>query len=138
MKTRHAMQGFSLVELIAIIVVLAVGIVSLLQVFGTATRTISNNVDGQLGAQLAQERAEQVLADRRNPARGYTYVKTANYPAEASVTGFANYARSTAISNLAGGACANAVTNTTCKQVVVTVTRGGQKVGEVALMVADY
>jgi Tfp pilus assembly protein PilV len=134
MKMRAGMRGFSLVELIAIIVLLAVGLVSLLQVFGTATHTISYNVDGQLGAQLAQERVEQVLADRRNPARGYSYMAAANYPAEPAIPGFASYSRTTAFA--AGGApCAP---GGTCQTVTVTVRRAGQPVGQVTLMVGGY
>jgi len=128
------MQGFSLVELIAVIVLLSVGLVALLQVFGTATRTIGNNVDGQLGAQLTQERAERVLVDRR--VRGYAYVTTlGTYPNEPAIAGFPNYARTTIFTPLAVAPCAP---GGTCQQVNVTVTRAGQLVGQVILMVGDY
>lgn len=134
MTARTGMQGFSLIELIAIIVLLAVGLVSLLQVFGTATRSIGNNVDGLLGAQLTQERAERVLVDRR--VRGYAYVTTpGTYPAEAAIAGFPNYARTTVFTALAVAPCAP---GGTCQQVVVTVTRAGQLAGQVTLMVGDY
>ena len=132
MNSRATMRGFSLVELIAIIVLLAVGLVSLLQVFGTATRSIGNNVDGQLGAQLTQEGAERVLTDRRT--RGYSYMAAANYPAEAPVAGFPNYTRTTTFTPLAVPPCATA----SCQQVVVSVTRAGQLVGQVTLMVGNY
>ena len=134
MTARAGMQGFSLVELIAVIVLLSVGLVALLQVFGTATRSIGTNVDGQLGAQLTQERAERVLVDRR--VRGYTYVTTpGTYPAEPVVAGFTNYARTTVFTPLAVAPCAP---GGTCQQVVVTVTRAGQRVGQVTMMVGDY
>ena len=133
MNARANMQGFSLVELIAVIVLLAVGLVALLQVFGTAARSIGNNVDGQLGAQLAQERAERVLADRR--VRGYSYMVAGNYPNEPAITGFANYARTTMFTPLAVAPCA---TGGTCQTVMVTVTRANQLVGQVTLMVGDY
>lgn len=144
MTRRHAMRGFSLVELVAIIVVLSVGIVSLLQVFGAATRTIANNVDGQVGAQLAQERAEQLLADRRSldPARGYTAPSLAlGTVNEVPVTAFPNYWRRTVISTINPGVnpCP---AGATCKQVLVTVVRTGQPitqpVGQVTFMLVNY
>lgn len=133
MMARTGMRGFSLVELIAIIVLLSVGLVSLLQVFGTATRSIGNNVDGQIGAQLAQERAERVLVDRR--VRGYSYMLAGNYPNESPIAGFPNYARTTTFSPLTVAPC---TPGGTCQQVVVTVTQAGQLVGEITLMVEDY
>ncbi len=146
MKRRHSMRGFSLVELVAIIVVLSVGIVSLLQVFGAATRTIANNVDGQVGAQLAQERAEQLLADRRSldPARGFNAPSLTPVPStvdEVPVVAFPNYWRRTAITTIAPGVnpCP---AGATCKQVVVTVVPTGQPitqpVGQVVFMLVNY
>jgi Tfp pilus assembly protein PilV len=144
MTTRTPMAGFTLVELVAIIVLLSVGIVAMLQVFGAATRTISYNVDGQVGAQLAQERAEQLLADRRslNPARGYNApslaVGTVN---EVPVATFPNYWRRTQIVGLAGGT-PPCPAGATCKQVQVTVVRTGQLItqpaAQVTFMLANY
>lgn len=144
MNARSRMQGFSLVELIAIIVLLAVGLVSLLQVFGTATRTISSNVDGQQGAQLAQERAERLLADRRNQNPGFGYnspslaIGTTN---ESPVPAFSGYRRQTQISTLASGT-GPCPAGASCKQVQITVVRMGQPitqpVGQVTFMVVDY
>jgi len=145
MTARTGMQGFSLVELIAVIVLLSVGLVSLLQVFGTATRTIGSNVDGQLGAQLAQERAEQLLADRRSldPARGYNAPSLAvpSTVNEVPIAAFPNYWRRTVISAIAPGTnpCP---AGATCKQVSVTVVRTGQPigqpVGQITYMLVNY
>jgi Tfp pilus assembly protein PilV len=144
MTRRQGMRGFTLIEVVAIIVVLSVGIVALLQVFGTATRTIGHNVDGQLGAQLAQERAEQLLADRRSldPARGYNAPSLAlGTVNEAPVTAFPDYYRRTVISAIAPGVnpCPPAAT---CKQVLVSVVRTGQPitqpVGQVTFMLVNY
>lgn len=145
MNSRAGMRGFSLVELIAIIVLLAVGIVSLLQVFGTATRSIANNVDGQLGAQLAQERAEQLLADRRNQNPGFGYnslslaIVTTN---QTPIPAFPNYWRRTQVSALASGAGSPCPAGASCKRVQITVVRTGQPitqpVGQITFMVVDY
>ena len=146
MMCRQRMRGFSLIELVAIIIVLSVGLVSLLQVFGTATRTIGNNVDGQLGAQLVQERAEQLLADRRSldPARGYNAPSLIPVPStvdEVPITAFPDYWRRTRISAIAPGTNPCPAT-AICKQVVVTVVRTGQlitqPVGQVTFMLVNY
>ena len=129
--------GFSLVEVIAVIVLLGVGVVAILSMFSSGTRTIGANVDSQIATQLAQQRAEQILADRRNPTRGYGYVIAGNYGPETPVTGFPNYNRAVAITTpFASAACPAAPVN--CKQVVVTVTSAGVNVANASFMVVLY
>lgn len=129
--------GFSLMEAIAVIVLLGVGVVAILSMFSTGTRSIGMNIDSQIATQLAQQRAEQILADRRNPARGYGYVIAGNYGPETPVAGFPNYNRTVAITTpFVSPACPAAPAN--CKQVVVTVTSSGINVANATLMVVFY
>lgn len=89
---------------------------------------------------LAKEKLEDIIADRHSSSRGYAYVVNANYAAEASVSGFTNFARSVAITE--GNATLVAGSGTGFKTATVTVTyRDGANVLRtlsVATVVTDY
>jgi len=131
--TARRQGGFSLLELVIVMVVTAIGAVALLSLFSGAALTLESNLALQTGAQLAQEKAEQVLADRRNPARGYGYVQGANYPPEDPVPGFPGYARSVTVTPYSGAACP---AGADCRQVVVSVDQGGVLRGQITFLVA--
>jgi len=121
MRSARRNAGFNLIEAIAVIVLLGVGAVAILSLFASGTRSIGMNVDSQVATQLAQQRAEQILADRRNPTRGFGYITNARYGAETPVVGFPNYNRTVAVTTpFVSPACPAAPAN--CKQVVVNVT----------------
>lgn len=88
---------------------------------------------------LATERLEDVIADRHSTTRGWVYVVTGNYPAEASVVGFAGYARNVSIQEF-GPDLASAGTG--YKVVTVRVSWAGgagvQRVLAVATVLTDY
>lgn len=126
--------GFTLFELVLVMAVTAIGAVALLSLFSGAALTLEGNFAVQTAAQLAQEKAEQVLGDRRNPARGYDYVQAASYPAEDPVPGFTGYTRSVAVTGYGGPACP---AGARCKQVVVDVQQGGVLRARLTLMLAD-
>lgn len=137
MNSARRNAGFNLIEVIAVIVLLGVGVVAILSLFASGTRSLGMNVNSQISTQLAQQRAEQVLADRRNPARGFGYITAANYPDETPVFGAPNYSRTVRITNpFASPACPAAPVN--CKQVVVTVTSAGVNVANATFMVVNY
>ncbi len=58
--------GFSLLELILVIVLLGLASVPLLGSFNQVSLALQVTQDDQIGLQLAQEKAEQLLADRRH------------------------------------------------------------------------
>jgi prepilin-type N-terminal cleavage/methylation domain-containing protein len=75
-------RGFTLIEVIITIVLLAILTSGLMAMFTTFAR---NNGDPSViiqATELAQEKMEQIIADRENSARGFNYVLNANYPAE--------------------------------------------------------
>ena len=49
-----------------------------------------------IAAQLAQSQMEEIAADKSSPARGFSYLIAANYPAEDPVAAFPGYSRSVA------------------------------------------
>ncbi len=140
MSARRRSGGFTLIEIVAVIVLMAIAVLGILAVFGDASRTLGLNVASQTGSQLAQQMAEQILADRRNPARGYAYIIPANYPVgPVPVPGSPNYTRTITITNnITTNPPCPVTTAGTCSQVVVTISSGGQVASSATFMVANY
>ena len=139
-------QGFTLIEMLVLIVVFSGSLVALLSVSREAARRIAEVDASARAMQYAQERIEMVLADRRNPNRGYAYVPIQSascatlsascaYPMESPVTGTL-LVRSVAITDVStGGSCPNPSAG--CKQVLVTVTQSGRKLASIAALLAN-
>jgi prepilin-type N-terminal cleavage/methylation domain-containing protein len=95
-KSTHQ-AGFTLIETIITLVVLAIAVVGVLSVFILGT---GRSVDPQMlnqAMQLAQEQLDTIHGDRQNPARGFAWIVPGNYPAENPVAGFVDFNRSTSI-----------------------------------------
>ena len=138
--------GFTLIEMLLLIVVFSGSLVALLSVSRHAALRVAEVDASARAMQYAQERIETVLADRRNPGRGYAYVPIQSsscaslsascaYPAENPVTG-TSLVRSVQVTDIsAGGSCPNPSNG--CKQVLVTVTQGGRKLASLAALLAN-
>jgi len=145
-RMRPSAAGFSLIELLLLIVVFSGSLVALLSVSRHAAQRIAEVDASARAMQYAQERIETVLADRRNPGRGYAYVPIQSstcaslsascaYPLENPVTG-TSLVRSVQVTDIsAGGSCPNPANG--CKQVLVTVTQGGRKLASLAALLAN-
>jgi len=119
-------KGFTLIEVILTIVILAIVIPSLISGVGFMTARQVNTIGTTTAADLALERMEQIMGDRMNPARGFGYIIVGNYPAENPVAGFPNYNRSVAITCFTSNALTTtAACPTDYKQAQVTVNASG-------------
>ncbi len=146
-RQRPAIAGFTLIEMLVLIVVFSGSLVALLSVSREAAQRIAGVDASARAMQYAQEKIETVLADRRNPARGYASVPLQNsscstltascaYPIDNPIPGTA-LVRSVQISDAsAGGSCPNPSRG--CKQVLVSVTQGGRKLASVAVLLANH
>lgn len=144
--TPNSTRGFTLVELVVLIVVFSGSLVALLSVSREAARRIADVDASARAMQYAQERVEMVLADRRNPNRGYTYVvlqsATCNavsancvYVYENPMTG-TSLTRSVQVTDIsANSACPNPSNG--CKQVLVTVSKNGRTLASLAALLAN-
>jgi type II secretory pathway pseudopilin PulG len=144
---RPNLRGFTLMEILVLIVVFSGSLVALLSVSRESARRIAEVDASARAMQYAQERIETVLADRRNPNRGYTAVPlqdssctviSANcaYPLESPITG-TSLSRSVQITDASAmTACPNPVNG--CKQVLVTITHHGQKLASLAALLANH
>ena len=143
---RDVDRGFTLVELVVLIVVFSGSLVALLSVSRESARRIAEVDASARAMQYAQERVEMVLADRRNPNRGYAYVPLQSascnvvsascaYPYENPITG-TSLSRSVQVTDISGSsACPNPSSG--CKQVLVTVTQNGRKLASLAELLAN-
>ncbi len=131
--TMHEQQGFTLLELVMVIMLVALASIPILGQFSQASGTLLTDEIIQTAAQLAQERAEGLLADRRNT--GYAAVPTGTVN---DVLGgaYSSYSRTvTVTSPPCGSGCA---AGATCKEVVVSVDHSGRTRAEVTLMLVSY
>jgi prepilin-type N-terminal cleavage/methylation domain-containing protein len=128
-------QGFTLIETVIAVIVLALA-TGLLIPFTVSLRNSAAPPLSEQQLLLAQEKLEQVIADRRDSAtpKGFVYATNpANYPAENPVAGVTGFSRSVTIAcvtaanpNAAGAApnpsCAVSDGRTDYGRVTVTVS----------------
>ncbi len=94
--TRRA-AGFTLVELVMTIALLTVGVPALISLGTNCLTSMHQGTYATTASMLAQEKLEQVLADRACSTRGFNYIVSGNYPAESSIPPFSGYTRSVTI-----------------------------------------
>lgn len=118
---RHR-RGFSLIELVIIIVVISIGAVTLLSLFGNSSTALSTNETLQRVTQHAQECAERALQKSRADAAGFASVDNTVCDALTLPGGFSRTAIVTTISGT-GTPCPSGTNN--CKDVAITVSSSG-------------
>ena len=127
-------RGFTLIEVIATMVLLSVGAVGIIGMYSNVGRNLSGNQDMQTAAQLVQECSEHVLAQRRNNAAiDYAGVTGSTFCSAALpvMTGFT--VTTTITSPYTPVFCP-----TTCKLVTITVAKGAVTVATSSLMLVNY
>lgn len=132
-------RGFSLIEAIIAIVILSVAIPPMFWAVRDAADRRAEPVMLARARWLAAEKIEDLIADRHCPGRGYGHLVSANYPAEASVPGFAGFARQVEIAERSVNLTS---AGTGYKVATVRVTypgaRGAVRTFELAAVLADY
>ncbi len=143
---RRTEAGFTLIEMLLLIVVFSGSLVALLSVSRESARRLAEVDASARAMQYAQERLETVLADRRNPDRGYGSVPlqaascttpSANcaYPLESPISG-TQLERSVQVTDISAvGSCPNPSNG--CKQVLVTISQSGRKLASLAALLAN-
>ena len=118
-------HGFSLIELIMIIVLLSVGLVGLMAMFGRSVGSIDSNVAFQTGAQAVQQCAEHLLGVRRRVTNGYDVVSASSCDTLGMPAG---YTRALTVTSPYTGSACPVVTlpaTVSCKRVQIVVSRTG-------------
>lgn len=98
MRLLKSQAGFSLIELVLVIVILGVALLPLVTQMMQSTTHCFDGQTASTAAFLARERVEQIEGDDESPAIDYAGVVASRYPDEAPVAGFPGYQRHVAIS----------------------------------------
>jgi prepilin-type N-terminal cleavage/methylation domain-containing protein len=124
-------RGFSLIELVAVIVVVSIAVALYAPAFVELPRGLNVDENAQTASQLAQACGEHVLALRRGSG-GYAAVAVGSSYCTGlpTVTG---YTVADATVPYVGTACP-----ATCKQTTVTVTYGTATPAQTTLMLVNY
>lgn len=85
--------GFTLPEVILILVIAAVAVLPLGMLFANSSIRSGEAHNATVMAELAQAKMEEIAADKNSPSRGFSYLVAANYPAESPVSAFPGYSR---------------------------------------------
>ena len=126
-------RGFTLVELVVVIIVVSVGLLGLASMFGDNIRTLVVGEDAQRAAQYAQECTERVLAVRRNLGFDSATIATTICDSQALPTGFTRTV--TVPATYAGTATSTCPNVTLCRDVIVTVTKGDVSADSTVMLV---
>ena len=131
---RRRQSGFTLLEMVAVVVILAVAAVPLAGLFSQAGYRAMQDEALQGATQLAQERAEYLMAVRRR--NGYSDPAVSTGLVESLTGRYSGYTRTTTLTDpFAGAACP---TGASCKQLRVDVGRDGQTLAHIAVVLVDY
>lgn len=117
-------RGFSLVELVMVIVVVAIGVVAIGAAFAHMSRSLALNEDLQRTWQVAHECAEHVLATARPPRGHYAVLAVASPSTACDGLAAAGFTRTVNVTAMATGGTSLCAAGWSCKRVQVTVTRG--------------
>lgn len=133
----HPARGFSLIELIMIIVALGVASAFLAASFTQLPRSLAVNEGAQTSSQLAQQCSERVLARRRSTAAGLGFGSIASGMCVGLPT-IAGYAITDVVVDASGVAPCPSVAANSCKRVTVTVTRNAVTVAVNEIMLVNF
>ena len=130
------MRGFTLIELIVVMVVLAIGAIAAMHMAANAGMHQTSNRDLQVGTQLLQECAEYILAQHRRDEAwfGATLATSGNCYGMTSFQGF-NAPSVTVTDHTGLSGCA---TGGTCKLVTITLSKSGATLNPVSMILSDY
>ena len=130
-------SGFSLIELVMVIVILSIGVVAIGSAFAYLSRSLALNEDLQRTWQIAQECADHVLGQARKPG-SYAAVPLGS-PSSAcdSVAAVGGYTRTVDVTALASGGALCSGAGWGCKRVDIAVTRGAVT-ASLNFMIVDY
>jgi prepilin-type N-terminal cleavage/methylation domain-containing protein len=99
-RPRDSAAGFTLVETIAAVVILAIAVPPMLWALREAHVQRADPVLASRARWLASEKLEDVIADRHSSTRGWAWLNVTNYPPEArgTIPGYEQFSREVSFS----------------------------------------
>jgi len=127
-------KGFTLIELVLVIIIISIASVPLFGMFSRAASSLLVNEKTQTAMQLAQEHAELLLAIRRH--QDFDAPELSSDTIEVLSGNYSAYTRSTVITQPpAGPGCPGGAS---CKELVISVAEGGNSYAELTFLLVDY
>lgn len=133
------LSGFTLIELVIVMIVISVGILGLTAVFSNTSRSLSANETLLRAAQYAQECAERAIATRRD--FGFDWFATNTFSCGTNPSGFTS---AVSVGNTYSGTgispdpCPSGVNNCRNIGVTVTSTANASVSSSITIMLANY
>ena len=131
-------RGFTLLEMIIVVVILAIASVALVAMVANVNAHQSDNTDLQVGTQLLQECAENIVAQHRRDENFFTTTMgtgSSNCYSLTTLTGSGFNAASVAVASYTGSGCPGIAE---CKIATITLTKGGSSLPTVNVMLVRY
>lgn len=131
-------KGFTLIETILTLMVLAGGVMGVLSVYSQNIARANEMEQTLIANELVQEKIEQLLHDKKY--RLYPYILAANYPASEDLTaaGYPGFTRTTGILEVNPGDLNSAANNSGYKKITVTVSMTGGQAVSVQTLVTQW
>lgn len=127
-------RGFSLIELVIVMLIISGGVLGLAGAFGNAAKSLTINESLQQAAQYGQECAEKALANRHDNG----FAGMAAFACDANPAGYTRVAAVGAVyTGTAVSACPNSIQ---CRDIVITTTStsNGTLNSSITVMLASY
>jgi len=126
-------RGFSLLELVIIIVILGIAAVAILSMFGQAAHSLAINENIQTAAQAGQSCSEHILATKRRYTFGFSLIDSAICDALPTPPGLT---RSVTVTDpYTGSACPG---GTACMEVHIVISQAAKTLVDISLLLARY
>ncbi len=135
---KRGRRGFTLLEMLLTMIVIAVGMMGVMQLFENAARgALQADLNG-IATVLAREKLERIAVDKVRD--GYAAIDAGDYPQENFSEEFSPYVRTTEIIEVSGDDLVTPEADSGFKRVAVTVRWGGQLSERItiATIFADY
>lgn len=142
----HRQPGFTLIELVIVMIIISVGLVGLISLFGNTSTSLSTNETVQQATQYAQECAEKLISTRRS--NGFTqFTANGSFSCGSNPSGFTRLPNDGApdTGGTYTGAAGTCNSNTPCpcpvgvlcRDIPITVTSGTLS-SSITVMLVNY
>ncbi len=136
MREHATQRGFSLIELILVIVILGIAGTAVLGQFAYIGPGLLNSEAMQTAAQLAQERAEEILADRRLNNYSAATLDALDGTTDTLTSPYDIYTRSISVTAIVAPTARCPAGD--CREITISVSKGGASLADIDFMVANY
>lgn len=140
MKTRQH-HGFTLIELVIVMIVISVGLLGLTSLFSNSATTLSTNETLQQATQYAQKCAESAMAKRRASTTGIAALNGFACDSLPATFTYSDAAHPTVVgSSYTGAPCPTNPAGLSCRNIDINVTSAANSdlYASITLMLVSY